>query len=112
MDTINIQELTVAARIGVYAWEKQIRQPLRIDIQIPVDCSNVQDNLGETVDYEAVCNFTTHFIETQTFQLIETLANHLALAIKLEFHLEALSLTIHKPQAIKNTRTISVTVHR
>lgn len=112
MDTISIQELTVSTRIGVYAWEKQILQPLRIDIHIPVDCSKVQDDLTKTVDYETVCKFTTNYVETQNFQLVETLAHHLALAIKNEFHLDSLSITIQKPQAIKSTRTVSITVHR
>ena len=112
MDTIRIEGLTVTTHIGVYAWEKQIVQPLHIDILFPIDCSLVEDDLTKTTDYETVCQFTAQFVETKQFQLVETLAHHLALAIKQEFHLESISLTVQKPHAIKQARTISITVHR
>ena len=112
MDTLEINALQVKTRIGIHAWEQQINQSLIIDISLPLDCSNSQDDLKDTLDYDALCKRVTDFVETQAFQLIETVANKVALLIKESYSLAEVTVSVSKPHAIKNAGNIKVRVTR
>ncbi len=112
MDSLHIKGLTVATRIGAYAWEQQIEQRLLIDIIIPADFSACDDLLGKTIDYDKLCQLVTTYVESNAFQLIETVADRIALLIKTEFQVEQLSVSVSKPHAIKNAANIQVSVTR
>ncbi len=112
MDSIQIKALTVATHIGVHAWEQKILQRLSIDITIPSDFSQCNDTLANIIDYERLCHFVTNYVESNSFQLIETVADKLAALIKAEFNIAQLTLSVSKPQAIKNAGDIRVTVNR
>ena len=112
MDILCIKGLNVITRIGVHDWEQSISQKLLIDFAIPVDFLACEDLLERTVDYDALCPKATQYMEKQSFQLIESVANHLAQFIKSEFNLREITVTVHKPQAVKNAQSISVTATR
>ena len=112
MDRLQISALSTMTRIGIYAWEQRILQQLLIDIDIPHDFSYCQDNISNTLDYETLCQRVTLFVESNTFNLIETVAEKIVLLIKEEFKVQALTVCVSKPHAIKNARNISVTIHR
>lgn len=112
MDSLHIKGLTVATRIGVYAWEQQISQRLLLDITIPANFSACEDNLDQTIDYAKLCQQVTHYVESNAFQLIETVANQVAQLIKTAFNLSQVTVSVSKPQAIKNAADVQVTVTR
>lgn len=112
MDCLFIQNLSVSTQIGVHAWEQRIKQQLLIDITIPADFSNCQDELTHTIDYDALCQKVTYFVESQSFQLIETVANQVAQLIKEAFKVDAVTIAITKPHAVKNAAVIKVSVSR
>ncbi|QMT61015.1 dihydroneopterin aldolase [Legionella sp. PC997] len=112
MDTLNIKALNVSTKIGVYAWEQRINQQLKIDISIDMDFSACREDLTKTIDYQAVCESVTHYVESKSFQLIETVANEVADLIKKEFLVTQITVGISKPHAIKNAENIQVIVRR
>jgi 7,8-dihydroneopterin aldolase/epimerase/oxygenase len=112
LDCLHIHGLTVTTRIGVYGWEQQIAQRLLIDITIFADFRACDDQLAKTIDYDKLCQQVTHYIESQAFQLIETVADGVAQLIKTEFNIEQLTVSVSKPHAIKNAANIQVTVTR
>ncbi|KTC90644.1 dihydroneopterin aldolase [Fluoribacter dumoffii] len=112
MDTLNIKGLNVSTRIGVYAWEQRINQQLLIDISIDADFSSCQEDLAKTLDYEALCRSVTGYVESKSFQLIETVANEVAELIKKQFTPSQVTVGISKPHAIKNAQNIQVIVRR
>lgn len=112
MDTLNIKALSVATKIGVHAWEQRINQQLLIDITIPTDFRACGDNLANTIDYDALCQTVTEFVESQSFQLIESVANKVAQLIQQNFKVEKLTIAVSKPHAVKNAGTIQVVVSR
>lgn len=111
-DRLTIKGLQVPTTIGVHAWEQRIKQALVLDISIPMDFSACQDDLSQTLDYDSLCQKITHFLETTSFQLIETVANQVAELIKKEFNPSEVSVTVGKPHAIKNAQNIQVSVTR
>lgn len=112
MDTLQINALTVATQIGVYPWEQRIKQNLIIDISIPYDTSHCEDTLENTIDYDSLCQQVTHYVESHSFQLIETVANNIASLIKDTFHINKITISVSKPHAIKNAGPIKVTIER
>ncbi|KTC86067.1 MULTISPECIES: dihydroneopterin aldolase [Legionella] len=112
MDYLDIKGLTIATRIGVYAWEQQISQRLVLDITIPANFSACEDKIDQTIDYSTLCQLITDFVESNAFQLIETVANQVAQLIKKEFNLEQVTVSVSKPHAIKNASDVRVTVTR
>ncbi|CDZ77688.1 Dihydroneopterin aldolase [Legionella massiliensis] len=112
LDSLHIKGLAVETHIGVHAWEQQILQRLLIDITIPADFSACEDELSKTIDYDRLCQLVTAYIETNSFQLIETVADKIANLIKTEFKIQQVSISVSKPHAIKNAANIQVNVTR
>lgn len=111
-DTLTIESLSVSTQIGVYAWEQKIKQQLLLDISIPLDIQKCTDDLAHTIDYDALCQKVTHFAQSRSFQLIETVANNVAQLIQEEFKVTQLTVSVTKPHAIKNAGVIKITVNR
>lgn len=112
MDTLQIKGLSIMTHIGVHAWEQKILQRLLIDISIPTDFHHCNDNLANTIDYDKLCQQVTQYIESNSFQLIETVAERVADLIKQTFNIPELTISVSKPQAIKNASDIRVTITR
>lgn len=112
MDSLVVKGLSADTRIGVHAWEQRISQRLLIDISIPLDVSASKDDLSKTIDYANLCQQVTTYVETNTFLLIETVANTVAELIKREFKVPQVSVSVSKPHAIKNAADVRITVNR
>lgn len=112
MDTLLIEALTVSTHIGVYAFEQRIKQTLFIDISIPCNFSACGDDLANTIDYDVLCQTITNLVESQSFQLIETVANEVAKRIQEQFKVPKLRVAVTKPCAIKNASKVQVIVER
>ena len=113
MDVLEITALRTKTRIGVHAWEQRILQELVLDIHIPIDCTSCNDNLANTIDYDALCQHVSTFIESNAFTLIETVAEQVAALIKTTFPLvTTLTVRVSKPHAIPMAGNISITVSR
>ncbi|WP_298625491.1 dihydroneopterin aldolase [uncultured Legionella sp.] len=112
MDYLNINALSVSTRIGIHAWEQRITQQLLIDISIPLDFTECRDELHNTLDYDALCQTITQYVESNSFHLIETVANNVAHLVKSTFNTAQITVSVSKPHAVKNAGTVKVTVNR
>jgi dihydroneopterin aldolase len=112
MDTLIVQGLSVHTQIGVYAWEQQIKQQLLIDITIPSDFSACEDDIKQTLDYDALCKKVTSFVEEGSFQLIEYVADNVAMLVQEAFNVTDITVSVSKPHAVKNAAMIKVSVTR
>lgn len=112
MDMLQITALKTKTHIGVHPWEQRILQQLLLDIRIPVDLANCNDQLENTIDYDQLCQRVTTYVESNSFTLIETVAEKVAQLIKDEFHVAELTLSVSKSHAIKNAGNVCITVTR
>ena len=112
MDMLQISALSTKTHIGVYEWEQRILQSLLLDIRIPMDVSTCNNALENTVDYDTLCQRVTAFVESNSFTLIEMVAEGVAALIKDEFHIKELIVSVSKPHAVKNAGNISITISR
>ncbi len=113
-DRIFLRGLTVECIIGFIDWERQVKQGVVIDLEIPVDCRRaaLTDNVADTVDYKSVAKRVISFVETSEFKLVEALAHRTALLILEEFSLEWVRISINKPGAIRGSRDVGVELER
>ncbi len=114
MDRVHIQGLRAEAVIGVYDWERTIRQPLVIDLELASDNRRAasHDRIEDAVDYAAISSRVLAFVEGSEFQLIETLAERLAALVMSEFAVPWLRLRIDKPGAVAEAESVGVKIER
>ncbi|MCB5161032.1 dihydroneopterin aldolase [Marinomonas algarum] len=113
-DLVFIEGLKAQAVIGVYDWEKVIRQDLVFDLQMEHDnrVPAATDDLAKTLDYEAISNYILAFCDERQFELIETLAEHLVEELIKNFMLNAVTLTLRKPGAVSAAQAVGVKIYR
>ncbi len=114
MDKIFIHALKSEAIIGIYDWERQVRQTVIVDIEISADIRKaaLTDSIDDTLNYKRVAKRVLAFIEASQFHLVETLAEHLAMLILEEFGIEWVRLTLSKPGAVRSSRDVGVALER
>ncbi len=114
MDTVFIRGLKVKATVGVFEWERQIRQNLVLDLDLRTDAARAaaSDALEDSVDYKAISQRVAEFVEASEYRLVESLAEALANVIREEFKVGWLRLRVSKPYAVRIAREVGVVVER
>ena len=114
MDRVFIRGLRAETVIGVYDWERKIRQPLVIDLELASDNRRAasNDRLEDAIDYAAVSSRVLAYVEGSEFQLIETLAERIAELVMTEFAVPWLRLRVDKPGAVAEAETVGVQIER
>lgn len=114
MDTVFIEQLEIEALIGIYDWERRIRQPLWFDIEMDFDnrVPAASDDIAHTLDYKAVSKRLISFVEEANFGLVETLAERCAAIIRDEFGVAWVRLKLSKPGAVTGARNVGVLIER
>lgn len=101
-DEIRIERLEVFAHHGVFAEEQERGQIFHVNAVIYTDIhrAGLEDNLFYTIDYGQICQFITEWMQTNTYQLLEAVAEKLSKAILLKYdNVNAVELEIRKPEA-------------
>lgn len=114
MDTIFLSDLRVETLIGIFDWERQIRQTVSIDLEMATDIRKAAatDRIEDTLDYKAVAKRVIGFVESSEFYLVETLAERVAGIVTAEFGVPWVRLTLSKPGAIRGARDVGIRIER
>ena len=114
MDKVIIQGLAIQTTIGFYAWEKEIKQTLVIDLAMGWNTAQAAENdeLAKTLDYAAISEAVVEFANANPVDLIETLAERIATFLMAEYHIPWLRLKLMKPTAVHNASTVGVEIER
>ncbi|MEQ9462516.1 MAG: dihydroneopterin aldolase [Haliea sp.] len=114
MDIVFIRELRADAIIGVYDWERSVRQTLVLDLEMAWDNrpAAAGDAIDAALDYATVSSRVTEHIENSSRQLLETLAEELAALVLAEFGVPWLRLRLCKPGAVQQARDVGVLIER
>ena len=114
MDTVFVTGLKTEGVIGVFEWEREIRQLLFIDLEMATDIATAAttDDLTYTLDYKSICDFVIDYVASTQFKLIETLAEKLAAMLMIEFSVPWIRLAVHKPGAIAPAQDLGVRIER
>jgi dihydroneopterin aldolase len=114
MDTIFIHALKTEAIIGIFDWERQVKQTIVVDIAMGADVRKaaLTDSIDDTLNYKRVAKRVLAFIENSKFHLVETLAEHVAMLILEEFGVATVQINLSKPGAIRSSRDVGISIER
>jgi len=114
MDIIYLHHLTVDTVIGLWDWERQIRQTLVIDLELGVNtgAAGANDDIAHTVDYKAVSDRVIAHTTASEFKLIEALAESIARILLSEFAIEWTRVRINKQGVVRNVRDVGIIIER
>ena len=114
MDKVFIEALEIETVIGIYDWERKVRQPLVFDIEMGFDnrVPAASDAIVDTLNYKAVSKRLIAFVSASSFQLVETLAERCAELILDEFNVTQVRIKLSKPGAVRGARAVGVIVER
>ena len=113
-DIIYIKDLRVETIIGIFDWERKVKQEVSIDMEFTFDCKKAAatDSIDDTIDYKAICKGVIKFVEDSSFQLQESLAEGIAALVKEEYNLESIKLRVSKPGALRGAKDVGLVIHR
>jgi dihydroneopterin aldolase len=114
VDIVFIRELRADTVIGVYDWEREVRQTVVLDLEMAWDntLAASSDAISDALDYAAVSSRLLEFIEGSQFQLIEAMAEQVAAIVLEEFKVPWLRLRLCKPGAVARARDVGVLIER
>ena len=114
LDRVFIEGLEIEALIGIYDWERRIRQPLLFDVEMAFDNRKpaASDAIEDTLNYKDVSKRLVDFVSQSDFGLVETLAERCAALILDEFGVRHVRLKLSKPGAVRGARAVGVIIER
>lgn len=100
-DRISLTGITAFGHHGVFDSERQQGQRFIVDVTCVLDLSSAasNDDLGQTIDYGALAQAVAADIERDPLNLIEALADRIALTCLRYGAIQCVEVTVHKPQA-------------
>lgn len=114
MDIIYLSDLRIETIIGIYDWERQVRQVISLDLEMATDIAKAatSDNIEDTLNYKAVAKRLISFVGESEFQLVETLAERITDIVLSEFNVPWLRLRLNKRGAVRGARGVGVIIER
>ena len=114
MDIVFIKDLRIDAVIGIYDWERRVRQTLAFDIEMAFDNTvpAASDDIALTLNYKDVSKRLIDYVGGSNFGLVETLAERCAAIIREEFGVSWVRLKLSKPGAVRGAKAVGVRIER
>ncbi|MDZ7660829.1 dihydroneopterin aldolase [Thiohalophilus sp.] len=114
MDIIYLNDLRIDTVIGIYDWERRIKQTVVLDLEMGADIRQAaaSDHIDDTLNYKAVAKRIIGFVEESEYQLVETLAEKVAEIILGEFDVPWVRIRLNKQGAVRGARDVGVIIER
>jgi dihydroneopterin aldolase len=114
MDKIFIHALKTEAIIGIFDWERQVKQTVLVDLQMSVDVRKAaaSDSIDDALNYKRVAKRVLAFVENSQFHLVETLTEQIAMIVLAEFAVSWVRVELSKPGALRSSRDVGIIVER
>ncbi|MDE2085306.1 MAG: dihydroneopterin aldolase [Xanthomonadaceae bacterium] len=116
MDFVFIEDLRIETVIGIYDWERKIKQTVALDLEMAFDNRRpaASDKIEDTLDYEQIVKSLCGHVENCQCDLLEHLAEDCAAMLARKFAARTLTLTLTKPLAAESLgcARVGVRIHR
>ena len=114
MYIIFLRDLRIETLIGIYDWERRIKQTVSLDLEMGADIRKAaaSDHIDDTLNYKAVAKRLIEFVGASEYQLVETLAERIAELVLGEFQVPWLRLTVNKTGAVRGARDVGIVIER
>jgi len=114
MDIIFLTGLTTDCIIGIWDWERRVKQKVVVDLEMSADIRRAaaSDAIEDTLDYKKVAKRLLAFVGDSQFQLVETLAERIAQLVVTEFDVAWVRVRLNKQGAIRGSRDVGILIER
>ncbi len=114
MDRVFIEQLEIETIIGIFDWERKVRQKVTFDIEMQSDIrlAAKTDHIDQALDYKDIAKKVIAFVEASEFQLVETLAEKVAQLILTQCPVTWLRLKLSKVGAVRGSKSVGVIIER
>ena len=114
MDIIYLSDLRIDTIIGIYDWERRVKQTISLDLEMASDIRKAaaSDQIDDTLNYKAVAKRLISFVENSEYQLVETLAERITDIVLSEFNVPWVRLRVNKQGAVRCARDVGVIIER
>jgi dihydroneopterin aldolase len=114
MDIVYIRDLRIDTIIGIYDWEREIKQTVSLDLEMATDIRQAAatDDIQFALNYKAVSKRLIAYVETRNALLVESLAEEVAAIVREEFKVPWLRLRLSKPGAVRGARDVGLIIER
>ena len=113
-DIVFLRDLRIDTVIGIYDWERRMRQTVVIDLEMSADiaAAAATDDIADALNYKSVAKRLIQFVGDSQFQLVETLAERCAGIIRDEYGVRWVRLTLNKQGAVRGASDVGVIIER
>ena len=114
MNSIFIHDLRVETRIGVYEWEAELPQTIRLDIELgfPSDDVFQSGEFADTLDYAAVVKRLKAFAADHPHKLLERFAQAIADLLMRDFGAPWVKVRVAKIAPIAGVKELGIAIER
>lgn len=114
MDIVYLRDLKIECIVGIYEWERRVKQTISLDLDMAADVRRAAatDCIDDTLDYKAVSKYLIDFVGTSQFQLVETLAERVAEIILNKFNVSWVRVRVNKSGALRHATDVGVVIER
>ena len=114
MDKVLIKNLQVETIIGIFNWEREVRQVVSIDLEMEFDnkVAAKSDDIEDALDYKKIGKRVSNYVERSKFKLVERLAEQIAKLVLKEFPVSSLTISVTKPGALRGSESVGISITR
>jgi len=114
MDKIFLTALSVECIVGIWDWERRVKQTVIVDVEMAADIRKAAatDHIDDTIDYKRVSKRLLQFVGDSQYQLVETLTEQIARVIVTEFGVSWVKVRLNKRGAIRGARDVGIEIER
>ena len=114
MDKVFINNLQVETIIGIFSWEREVRQVVSVDLVMDFDNKKAAkyDDIEDALDYKKIGKRVTNYVERSRFKLVERLAEQIAKLVLKEFPVSSLTVSVTKPGALRGSESVGISITR
>ena len=114
MDKVFIEDLEVETIIGIFGWEREVKQIVRISIEMSFDISKAgkSDKIDDALDYKKIGKSIVNLVENSSFFLVEKMAEEIALLVLKNKQIKDIKLRVEKPGALRGSKSVGVEILR
>ena len=114
MDIVYIRDLRIETIIGIYDWEREVKQTVSLDLEMAHDIRRAAetDDIVHALNYKSIAKRLISFIEKSEFLLVERMAEEVATIVREEFSVPWVKLRVSKPGALRGSKDVGILIER
>jgi dihydroneopterin aldolase len=114
MDIVYIRDLRIDTIIGIYDWEREVKQTVSLDLEMATDIRKAAatDDIQFALNYKDVSQRLIAYVENRNALLVETLAEEITAIVREEFNVPWVRLRLSKPGAVRGARDVGLIIER